>query len=182
MILPTRFDFVVPPDVAWEEVKAALAPLGGVVTSEDFRTLLIERRSPVDAVELKLAMRPGLADETSVLVVDEASVLVGDPVGWQVMDSLYVELLDVILGLDYLRDPLVTRLRTEEFRRALKGYNVDEVDEFLEALAARRERGEALFPEDVISIGFRNSWKGYHKQDVDAFLERTAASIDTQSH
>jgi DivIVA domain-containing protein len=182
VILHTRFDFAVPPDVAWEVVKAALAPMGGVVTSEDFRTLLIERRSPVDVVEFKLAMRPGATDETSVLVVDEASVLVGDPRGWEVMESLYVELLHVILGLDYLRDPLVSRLRAERFRRALKGYNVDEVDELLEALAARRERGEALFPEDVISNGFRISWKGYHKQDVDDFLERIAAAIDTQSH
>jgi len=178
----TRFDFAVPPDVAWEEVKAALAPMGGVVTSEDFRTLLIEHRSPVDVVEFKLAMRPGATDETSVLVVDEASVLVGDPRGWQVLESFSYELIHIIKGLHYLRNPLVFRLRDEEFRHALKGYNVEEVDEFLEALAARLERGEALFPEDVMSNGFRISWKGYHKQDVDSFLELLAAAINTQSH
>jgi len=215
VIWPTIFGFSAPPDVAWEEVKAALASIGGVVTSEDFRTLLIKRRSPVEVVELKLAVRPGATDETSVLVVDQAIVLVadevsvvvvdgrrrrrplvvvdgrrrrrpslsgGNPQGWQGLESLSDELLRVVRGLDYLCDPLVSGLRTEEFHLALKGYNVDEVDEFLEALAARIEIGESLFPEDVISNEFRISWKGYDKQDVDGFLERVAAAIDTQSH
>ena len=91
-------------------------------------------------------------------------------------------LLRVIQGLDYLRDPLVSALRTEEFRLALKGYNVDEVDKFLGGLAARLERNDALFPEDVIRNEFRTSWKGYNKQDVHDFLRQIAAAIETQSH
>jgi DivIVA domain-containing protein len=166
-------------DVAWEDVKAALIPMGGVVTSEDFRTLLIEHRSPVDTVEFKLAMHPGATDGTSVLVVDEASLLVGDPQGWQVLESFSNHLNTIIKGLHDVRHPLVFRLRNEEFRHALKGYNVEEVDEFLQALAARLERGETLFPEDMISNGFRISWKGYFMQDVDSFLKLMAAAIDT---
>ena len=195
MIWPTRFEFAVPSDVAWEQVKAALAPMGGVVTSEDFRTLLIERRSSVDAVEFKLAMRPGTTDETSVLVVEEASVLVedgrrrrrplnpgGNPGDRLGPEGLFEVLLRVIQGLDYLRDPLVSALRTEEFRLALKGYNVNEVDKFLDGLADRLERNDALFPEDVIRNEFRTSWKGYNKQDVHDFLRQIAAAIETQSH
>ena len=68
-------------------------------------------------------------------------------------------------------------LRCVEFRFALKGYDVAQVDELLEALAAKLDRGEELFSEDVISNEFRVSWKGYQKEEVDEFLEGLAATV-----
>ena len=67
-------------------------------------------------------------------------------------------------------------LRTVEFRVALKGYNVLQVDEFLDSLAAKIDTREEIFAEDVLSNEFRVSWKGYKKQEVDEFLERLAAA------
>jgi DivIVA domain-containing protein len=96
------------------------------------------------------------------------------------------ELIDAIRGLGFARRPqpptsAEDSLRTVMFRLGLKGYNVDEVDAFLDALAAKLHGGEALFPEDVTSREFRLGFKGYNVDEVDAFLERFAAMISSQS-
>jgi DivIVA domain-containing protein len=69
-------------------------------------------------------------------------------------------------------------LRYVDFRLAWKGYNVEQVDEHLEGLATKLDRGEELFAEDVTSNEFRMSWKGYQKGEVDEFLERLAATVN----
>jgi DivIVA domain-containing protein len=71
-------------------------------------------------------------------------------------------------------------LRTVKFRLALKGYNVDEVDEFLDALAVKVHGDEALFPEDVTSHEFRIGLKGYSVDEVDEFLQMLAPMISAQ--
>ena len=76
--------------------------------------------------------------------------------------------------------PLAYLLRTKKFRLGLKGYNVDEVDAFLEALAIKVERGAALFPKDFLSNEFRIGLKGYDRQEVAAFLEGVEAAVGAQ--
>jgi DivIVA domain-containing protein len=186
-----KFYFAGPPDVAWEGLTTALAPIGGVVTSEDFRTLLIKRQSRVVVVEFQMAMLPGATDAMSMLEVNRRHqwrypFSGGHALGWQGLERLSDELLRVILDLGYVRSPplppppappLASLPRIVEFRLAFKGYNVDQVDEFLDSLAAKLDRGEELFAEDVISNEFRISWKGYNKGEVDEFLERLAAPV-----
>jgi DivIVA domain-containing protein len=77
-------------------------------------------------------------------------------------------------------DPLRT-LRTVKFRLGLKGYNVDEVDGFLDALAVKLHGGEALFPEEVTSHEFRLGLKGYNVDEVDEYLEWLVTMISAQS-
>jgi len=52
-----------------------------------------------------------------------------------------------------------------------------EVDEFLESLAAKVDRGEGVFAEDLLSYEFRTSWKSYQKAEVDEFLGVMAARV-----
>jgi DivIVA domain-containing protein len=194
VIRPTKFYFVVPPDVAWQEIKGALAPLGVIVTSEAHRTLLIERRSPLDAVEFKLAVRACVTREGSVLVLEEASVfgphgrrhrhrfrMDSDPRGWPrgwLEVDLYEELFGVIQTLIFgISDPL-SRLRTVEFRLGSQGYNVDEVDEFLDGLADKLERNGELLFQDVIHDEFRLGLKGYKVDEVDEFLDGLADKLE----
>ena len=77
-------------------------------------------------------------------------------------------------------EDMASVLRTVGFRVALKGYNVMEVDEFLEALAVKVDRGEEVFPEDLLSNEFRTSWKSYQKTEVDEFLGVMAARISSK--
>jgi DivIVA domain-containing protein len=158
--------------------------MGGVVTSEDFRTLLIKRQSRLVLVEFQIAMHPGETESTSVLEVERrhhwCSPSRDREPGSQGLEQLSDELLRVIAAV---RDECSQRpspslfVRDVEFRHALKGYNVAQVDEFLEALADKLDGGEALFAEDVISNEFRTSWKGYYKEEVDEFLKHLAAEV-----
>jgi DivIVA domain-containing protein len=181
-----KFYFAGSPDVAWEGLTTALAPMGGEVTSDDFRTLVLKRQSRVVVVEFEIAMLPDATDAMSVLEAKRqhhvrSPFTDGRSLGWQGLDQLSDELIDVILGVGYMRwpppPPMTSFLRTVTFRRALKGYDVHQVDEFLEALAAKLQRGEEVFSEDVTSDEFRLSWKGYHTEEVDEFLERLAATL-----
>ena len=186
MVWCKSFYFAGPPDVAWEGLTTALAPMGGVVTSEDFHTLLIKRQSRVVVVEFQIAVLPGATDAMSVLEVNRRHhwrypFSGGHALGWQGLEELSDELRRVLLGLGYERSPptppLTSLLRIVEFRHSLKGYNVEQVDQFLEALADKLDRGEALFAEDVISHEFRISWKGYDREEVDEVLEHLAAEV-----
>jgi DivIVA domain-containing protein len=98
----------------------------------------------------------------------------GWPRGWLEVD-LYEELFGVIQTLIFsISDPL-SLLKAVEFRLGLKGYDVDEVDEFFDGLTDKLERNGALFPEDVIHDGFRLGLKGYNVDEVDEFLDRLPA-------
>jgi DivIVA domain-containing protein len=182
------FYFAGPSDVAWEGLKIALAPMGGKVTSEDFHTISITLLSRVVLVEFQLAMLPGGADSVSALEVSRRHhwryPFSGDrAVGWKGLDQLSSELARVIVESGYVRSMIpppsdaTSVLRHVEFRIAVRGYNVLQVDEVLDALADKLDRDEELFPEDVISNEFRMSWKGYQKEEVDEFLERLAATV-----
>ena len=72
---------------------------------------------------------------------------------------------------------LASLLRTVGFRVAVKGYNVFQVDEFLEAVAVKVDTGEEVFAEDVLFNEFRTSWKGYQKKEVDEFLGVVAVTV-----
>jgi DivIVA domain-containing protein len=64
------------------------------------------------------------------------------------------------------------------FRR---GYNKDQVDEFLDLVVDRLEGRGDLTAEDVRQVGFgRPPWgkRGYHEDDVDALLYDIAATLD----
>ncbi len=171
--------------MAWEGLRTALAPIGGVVTSEDFHTLEVTRQSRV-VVEFRLAVLDGATDELSVLEVNRRHHwrlrLSGNrPQAGQSLERLTDELIDVMSALGWkgslLLPTLLGVVRYVEFRRALRGYDVGQADQFLESLADTTDRGDALFAEDVISHEFRTSWKGYHKEEVDEFLKLLAAEL-----
>ena len=175
-------------DIAWEELTTALAPLGDTVTSEDFHTLLIKPQSRLVDVEFHMTLFPGATDATSALEVSRRHHWCfpfsgGRSSGWESLADLSRKTESVVVQLGFMRLPpppplqdVASVLRTVEFRVALKGYNVLQVDEFLDSLAAKIDTGEEVFAEDVLFNEFRVSWKGYNKQEVDEFLERLAAA------
>ena len=179
--------FAGPTDVAWEGLTTVLAPRGAAVISEDFHTLSITQQSRVVVVEFHIAVRPEGSDAASAFEVSRRhrwrSPFSGDgALGWKGVEQLSNELVNVIVALGPMRSlnlptpDLASVLRTIDFRFALKGYDVLQVDEHLEALAEKLDNGE-LFAEDVISDDLRTSWKGYQKDEVDEFLERLAGSV-----
>jgi DivIVA domain-containing protein len=166
------FYFAGPADVAWEGLTTAMAPMGGAVTSEDFHTVSVTRQSRVVVVEFQLALLPGVDDAVSALEVSRRHrwrdpFSGGRPQGWKGLDQLSRDLARVVVESGYVRSLIppppdaTSVVRYVEFRIAVKGYNVGQVDELLDTLAAKLDRGEELFAEDVISNEFRRSWKGY---------------------
>ena len=164
--------------------------MGGAVISEDFHTFLIRRESRAVVVEFQMDVLPGRADAMSELEVSRRHhwrypFSGGRARGWKGLEQLSNELVRVIVELGYMRSltppppDLTSVLRYVEFRFALKGYDVAQVDELLEALAAKLDRGEELFSEDVISNELRVSWKGYRKEEVDEF-RRIGRDADTE--
>ena len=181
-----EFYFAGPLDSAWDRLRSALAPMGVVVTSEDFHTLSVTRQSRTVDVRFHLAVRSVATDELSVLEMKRRHHwrfrFSGDrPPARPGLEALTNEVVDVITGLGYRVSPplptLTGSIRYVEFRRALKGYDVGQVDVFLESLAVTVAGGGALFAEDVISHEFRTSWKGYHKEEVDEFLNLLASEL-----
>ncbi len=67
-------------------------------------------------------------------------------------------------------------VRSVTFRERLRGYHQDDVDEALEKIAARLDRGE-LRPTDLEGLHFRMKLRGYDQGDVDRVIERLRASI-----
>jgi DivIVA domain-containing protein len=65
-------------------------------------------------------------------------------------------------------------IRSIEFHHALKGYNVDEVDVFLEAIANRVQNGQVVSDEELAAAAFHLSLRGYDVTEVDAYLDRIA--------
>ena len=62
------------------------------------------------------------------------------------------------------------RIRTVEFRQALRGYDRNEVDEVLEKIAEAVDLGQS--PTALIrNAHFRGRWRGDHRGDVDEFME-----------
>ena len=62
-----------------------------------------------------------------------------------------------------------------------RGYHEDDVDEFLDEVAARLEGRGDLTAEEVRDARFRKPpWgrRGYNEADVDALLDRVAATLD----
>lgn len=68
-------------------------------------------------------------------------------------------------------------VRNVTFRSALKGYNIDEVDQYLGELADRLEGGAPVEPAGVRSVAFRQALKGYRLEEVDEFLEAVARQL-----
>ena len=60
-------------------------------------------------------------------------------------------------------------VRAVKFRETLKGYDRDDVDDFLEEMAMAIDAG--CFPWKVVQgVEFHQTWKGYHRGEVDQFL------------
>ncbi len=60
-------------------------------------------------------------------------------------------------------------VRALKFRETLKGYDRDDVDDFLGEMAMAIDAG--CFPWKVVQgVEFHQSWKGYHRAEVDQFL------------
>jgi len=183
------FYFAGPIDVAWERLTTSLVSIGGAVTSEDFHTLSIEQSSRLVDVEFHMTVVPGPTDATSAVEVsrrhERHSPFSGDrPWGWKGLDDLSQGMANDILELGFTRwltlppqDDVASVFRTVGFRLALRGYNVPQVDEFLETLAVKVDGGEEVFAEDVLSNEFRTSWKGYQKAEVDELLGVMAARV-----
>ena len=72
------------------------------------------------------------------------------------------------------------RIRTVEFRQAVRGYDRCEVDDLLEAVAKAVDVGRPPMPL-LRGVEFRHRWAGYHRRDVDEFLDilRTATFAAT---
>ena len=77
-------------------------------------------------------------------------------------------------------DELASVIDTVEFRQQLKGYNVDEVDRFLEDLAKRIRKGVPVSPAELDSRTFRKQLKGYSTTDVDAFIADLSKRLSLQ--
>ncbi len=73
---------------------------------------------------------------------------------------------------------LAQTVRRVEFRLALRGYDVTEVDRFLEAVAARLDSRAPFDAGELTGAQFRRSLKGYNQDEVDAFLGDLASKID----
>ncbi len=61
-----------------------------------------------------------------------------------------------------------------------RGYNEDEVDEFLDWVVAHLEGRRALTADDVRAVAFgKPPWgkRGYNEDDVDALLDRIAEAV-----
>ena len=162
--------------------------MGAAVTSEDFHTLSITQQSRVIVVDFRIAVVSGASDALSAVELSRRHrwrhPFSGDrAIGWKGLDQLSNELVSVLVELGSVRSmtppppDVASVLRCVEFRIALKGYNVLQVDEFLDALAVKLDSGEALFAEDLISNEFRISWKGYQKDEVDEFLGGFAVTM-----
>jgi DivIVA domain-containing protein len=78
-------------------------------------------------------------------------------------------------------DGSIANLRTVEFKLALRGYDVDAVDVYLETLAtslANDQLGNvAPTPEAIERQTFRLSLRGYSTKDVEAFLKAVADEL-----
>ncbi len=62
-----------------------------------------------------------------------------------------------------------------------RGYNEDDVDQFLSQVVARLELRGELSAADVREVTFRKPpWgkRGYDQDEVDEFLDRIAATLD----
>ena len=70
-------------------------------------------------------------------------------------------------------------IRKAKFRKNLKGYNIQEVDAFLDHFASRVEHGEAITPSVLSNVQFRLSLRGYDVREVDRYLDLIARSNAT---
>lgn len=73
-------------------------------------------------------------------------------------------------------------VRDVEFRTAIRGYALDEVDDFLDLLAAALDdleqgRTPRLSSRDVETHTFSTALRGYDLDDVDDFLDRAIATL-----
>ena len=60
-------------------------------------------------------------------------------------------------------------VRSVKFRETLKGYDRDDVDDFLEETTTVIDAG--CLPWKVVQgVEFHQAWKGYHRGDIDKFL------------
>jgi DivIVA domain-containing protein len=67
-------------------------------------------------------------------------------------------------------------LRNAVFREKLRGYAPDEVDDALELMAERLDRGGSLSRVELDGLEFRAArLRGYHPDDVDALIDRLKA-------
>ena len=58
-----------------------------------------------------------------------------------------------------------------QFREQFRGYDPNQVDDAIEALAVRIENGGEVRRFDLDHPEFRQRLRGYHREDVDAFFE-----------
>ena len=74
-------------------------------------------------------------------------------------------------------------LRTEEFNLALKGYDVDEVDKYLEEVIQRNTEWSAnpVGPDELRHRRFRVGLKGYNRNEVDVAMEKAAVQLRAKS-
>ena len=77
----------------------------------------------------------------------------------------------------HVDERVALQIEEVQFRLGLKGYNVDDVDAFLESLLSKLKKGETISREDLAEKRFRKGLKGYSTQDVDTFLGSLAATL-----
>jgi DivIVA domain-containing protein len=76
-------------------------------------------------------------------------------------------------------DSVAALVANAQFRLALKGYNVKDVDEFLADIADRTEHGQVIPASEFDGVRFRLGLKGYNVDDVDSFLSNLAKRLAT---
>jgi DivIVA domain-containing protein len=65
-------------------------------------------------------------------------------------------------------------IRSVLFAEELRGYDRDEVDAALEALAQQVDDGRPVTPADVADLSFSRRLRGYRRTEVDAFIRSLA--------
>ena len=73
------------------------------------------------------------------------------------------------------------RVRQVKFRQTLRGYQVNEVDGFLERLATEIEAGRSVGGL-CRQVHFRQALRGYRVDDVDHFLAEVAGGEGSIPH
>jgi DivIVA domain-containing protein len=68
-------------------------------------------------------------------------------------------------------------IRSVLFTNEFRGYNVDEVDTALEALAQQVDDGRPVKQADVMGLSFSRRLRGYRRTEVDAFIRSLALPI-----
>lgn len=75
-------------------------------------------------------------------------------------------------------ESLLGWLETERFGLSFRGYDVDQVDQFISDVM-RRGSANSISSAEVRNHTFRRALNGYNVADVDAALARAATQLDS---